>query len=144
MSEHTLNKNLAVRQSHVTGTVPASSVYGNWIDVRGYDRVMFVAQVQTLDDDCDLTVYQNSAAQDSGAAIVTGATDDFINGTDENRAGVIEIGTGNLTDGNYYVALRVTPASALAFFGAVAYLTKAHSEPVANGTAENIAWVVNL
>jgi len=135
-----LSENWALRVAHVPGTVPASITYGNWIDVTGYREISFVANCAALDDDCDLTVYENSTNSSSGATAVAGATDDFINGTDENRIGVIELDVSKLGDGKNYVALAVTPASALNFFSANALLGSANRSPVSNGTADGVAW----
>ncbi|MBZ0304472.1 MAG: hypothetical protein K8I82_00255, partial [Anaerolineae bacterium] len=101
----------------------------------------FIVGNSELDADMDITVYEATDAEGSGAQVISGLTDDFVDGTDETRAGIIEVRDDDLSDGFSYVGLLVTPGAANTFC-AFALLGEAYQNPVSNGTEDGVAWIV--
>lgn len=137
----TFNDNWAVRLVGTPGTWAASAVYTDFVSMVGYRRCAFIVGNGDLDDDLDVKVYE--AKDDSGtdAQAIAGLTDAFVNGTDEERAGIIEVREADLSDGYTHVGLLVTPAATDSFC-AFALLGEAYQNPVSNGTEDGVAWIV--
>jgi hypothetical protein len=139
-----IGQNQAARVGYVAGTIPNAVTHGEWIAVTGFRTVSFLAQIGALANDLVLQAMQNSAATSVGAATVASATGTFTATTDNNRLGQISFQVEDLTAGNQYVALRFTPGGAVSFASALALLGVPYSEPPLNGSAQGVAFNVNL
>lgn len=138
-----ISQNMGVRRAYNTGTVPNSVTFGPALDTRGYRKATFFPQVGDFGTGSIICeVYQNSAANSSGATAVGSAIGRFLDGTSEDKVGVIEVNLDVVTQ--RYVMLRITPPAALGFFSAMALLDIAHSAVTTNGTAENVAFVTRV
>lgn len=141
-----ISQNTGVRRAYNTGTVPNSVTFGDFLDTRNFRKVTFFPQVGDFGTgSIIIEVYQNSAANSSGATAVTGAIGRFLDGTSEDKVGVIEVNLDALSGTTQrYVGLRITPPAALGFFSAMALFDVAHSAVTLNGTAQNVAFVTRV
>jgi len=136
----TLNENLAVRMIHTPGgDYAAAAVDGTWVDMTGYRRCLFVSLAGGLDGDIAVAVYEATDATGDSAQALSGLADSFVNGTDEDRVGLIEVRDTDLSDGFSFVTVRVTPA-ATDPFSAIAILGEPYSAPVSNATTDDVAF----
>lgn len=136
----TLNDNLAVRMVHTPGDAyAAAATAGTWHSMVGFRRVMFVPLVGELDGDLTVAAYEATDSSGTGAQALSGITDSFVNGTDEDRVGILEVRDTDLSAGFSYVTVYVTPTATDAF-GCVAIFSEPHDAPVANTTTYDVAF----
>lgn len=141
----TFFENNAIRVAGSPGSWAAAGVYGNFIDVTGFRRIVFLLLNGELDGDMAFKVYE---ATDSGGTdaqeVDSGLRNSFVNGTDENRIAGIEVLSEDLTTGYPFVGLLVTPTAADTF-AAVAILAEPYgSELVSNETTDGVAFTDSL
>ena len=137
----TINENYAFRLVSTPGSHAANAHYGEWIDMLGFRRCLFVAVAGELDADLDVAVYEATSSDGDDAAAITGLSDDFANGTDESRVGLVEVRDSDLSDGFRYVTLQVTPGAADGY-ACIAVLGEPYEAPVSNATTDGVAFNV--
>lgn len=137
----TFNDNWAVRLVGTPAAWAAAAVYTDFVSMVGFRRCAFIVGNGELDADMAIAVYEATDASGAGAQAISGLSDSFVNGTDEARAGIIEVREADLSDGFTHVGLLVTPGAADSFC-AFALLGEAYDNPVDNGTADGVAWIV--
>ncbi len=138
-----ISQNDGIRRAYNVGTVPNAATFGDFLDTRNFRKVTFIPQVGDFGTGSIIVeVYQNSAANSSGATAVGSAIGRFLDGTHENMYGVLEVNLDLVTQ--RYVGLRITPPAALGFFSALALLDIPHSAVTLNGTAQNVAFVTRV
>lgn len=118
----------------------AAAVYTDWTAMAGYRRCVFLVGNGELDDDLAMAVYEATDSSGTGAQAISGLSDSFVNGTDEDRAGIFEVRDADMSDGYTHLALLVTPAAADSFC-AFAVLGEALENPVDNATTDGVAFV---
>ena len=136
----TFNDNWAVRGIHTPGDAyAAAATAGTWVNMQGYRRVAFLGYVGELDGDFTMAAYE--ATDDSGtdAQALDGITDSFVNGTDEDRVGILEVREVDLSDGYTHVTVYVTPTATDAF-SCLAVLGEPYDAPVSNATTDGVAF----
>ncbi|MCC6361852.1 MAG: hypothetical protein IT450_24215 [Phycisphaerales bacterium] len=136
----TLNDNLAIRMIHTPGgDYAAAAVDGTWVSMAGYRRILFVSLAGGLDGNIAVAAYEATDAAGSDAQALSGLSDSFVNGTDEDRVGLIEVRDVDLSDGFGYVTIRVTPA-ATDPYSCIAILGEPITAPVSNATTDDVAF----
>jgi hypothetical protein len=135
----TFNQNNAVRVVGTPGSWAAAAVDGLWHNMTGYQRATFIPMNGELDANMAVAIYAASDAEGTGAEALTGKSGTFTNGTDEGRAGIIEVLQSDLPAGKPYVTARCTPGAADAYACAL-ILSENYEAPVSNGTANGIAF----
>jgi hypothetical protein len=136
----TFNDDWAVRLVGSPATWAAAAVYTDWTPIAGFRRCAFIVGNGELDDDLAMAVYEATDASGTDAQAISGISDSFVNGTDEDRAGIFEVRDSDMSDGYTHLALLVTPA-ATDTFCAFAILGEAYSYPVSNATTDGVAFV---
>ncbi len=143
--EFTLTQNVAFRRAYNPGTVPNAATFGDFIDVRGFNHATFIPQVGDFGTgSIIIEVYENSAANSSGATAVGSSISRFLDGTSEDKLGLIEVNLDKIVATNRYLGLRITPPAAIGFFAATAALSLTRNAPPLNGTAQNVAFVTRV
>jgi hypothetical protein len=138
----TLTENVATRVAYVAGTVPNEVTFGEFIDTYGYHHITFKPLVGAISTGSILLeVYENSAANSSGATPIAGAVGRMVDGTADQKTGLLEVNLDNLLTTSRYVGLRITPPAAVSFFAAIADLSIPRGAPVLNGTAQGVSFV---
>ena len=137
----TFNDNWAVRAVGSPATWAAAAMYTDWVAIAGFRRCVFLPQNGELDGDMVIAVYEATDASGTSAQAISGLTDSFVNGTDEDRVGIIEVRDVDMSDGYTHLALLVTPA-ATDSFACVAVLGESYEAPVSNATTDGVAWIV--
>lgn len=138
----TLNEHLAVRMVGTPASYADFTTNLTWVDLTGYNRALFIVGNGELDGNMVFTVKQASASDGTGAKdLDTTLTGTFTNGTDEGRVGLIEVRASDLDEGFPYITLEINPGAADTAF-AIAVLEGYTADPVANGTANGVAFNV--
>lgn len=136
----TFNDNWAVRPVHTPGDAyAAAATAGTWHSMVGYRRCTFIPFVGELDGDLTVAAYEAQDAAGTGAQALAGITDSFVNGTDEDRVGILEVREADLSDGYTHVTCYVTPTATDAF-SCIAVLGEPYEAPVSNATTDGVAF----
>jgi hypothetical protein len=138
--ERTFNDNHAVRLVGSPAAWAAAAVYTDWTSMVGFRRCTFLVGNGELDANMAMAVYEAKDATGTDAQAISGLSDTFHNGADEDRAGIIEVRDTDLTVGYPYVALLVTPGAADSFC-AFAVLGEPYDLPCSNTTTDGVAFV---
>jgi hypothetical protein len=137
---HTFNQEWAVRLVGSPAVWANAYVYTDWVAIAGHRRVVFLVGNAELDGDMALAVYEATSAAGAGAQALTGLSDSFVDGTDEDRAGIFEVRDIDLSDGFTHVGLLVYPGATDGFC-AFALLGESYERPVSNLTTDGVAFV---
>lgn len=134
------NDDWAVRLVGSPASWANAAVYTDWVAIAGYRRCVFLVGNGELDADMTLAVYEATSAAGAGAQAISGLSASFVNGTDEDRAGILEVRDSDMSAGYTHLALLVTPGAADSFC-AFAVLGEALDYPVSNATTDGVAFV---
>ena len=143
----TFVEDYGVRPVFPVATQDGEANYGAWIDTLGLDSIVFVPLAGALGGNITGTVYSSATNDGSGTTVVTydgtnNVAEAFVNGTDEDRVGLLTVRRSYLATTERYVTLRVTAANAGDMFGCLAILCRDLDAPIPNGTAEGVAFNV--
>jgi len=136
----TFNDNHAVRLIGSPAEWAAAAAYTDWVPIAGYRRCTFLVGNGELDADMALAVYEATDASGTDAQAISGLADSFVDGTDEDRAGILEVRDVDMSDGFTHLALLVTPGAADSFC-AFAVLSEGYTMPASNATTDGVAFV---
>lgn len=137
--ERTFNEAHAVRLIGSPGAWAAAAVYTDWTSMVGFRRMTFIVGNGELDANMAIAAYEAQDASGTGAQALSGLSNTFHNGADEDRAGIIEVRDTDLTVGYPYVALLVTPGAEDSFC-AFAILGEPYEMPCSNETTDGVAF----
>src|SRR4030042_2454749 len=99
--------NYAIRMVSTPATYAAAAVYGTWVNMTGFRRVLFIMGNGELDANMTFKVYEATDSSGSGATEVDSALrNTFTNGTHEGYVAGIEVLADDLTTGYPYVTIQ--------------------------------------
>ncbi len=141
----TLTEGLAFRMIGSPGSYTTGAQLTKFVKLAGVGRrAVFICGNGELDGDFLVEVMEGTDANGAGAVELTDITSGktFVNGTDEDRLGLIEVLDSQLDDGYDWIGLRVTSGAAGDSFFAAAAIGDLYEEPASNLTTDGVAWVV--